>query len=222
MTFVFALIGLLAALDYQRRLANPESLVRSTVKTASTAALSLTALLAGAPLGLVLALALGAVGDLALSRAGTRAFLVGLVAFAVSHVVYIAMFLHLPDAVPPFALSVPAWIGALILTVLTASTALWLIPYTGRLRGPVVAYVMIIFAMGIAAFHLGPAFRLSLIGALLFLASDVILAIKRFRAAPESEVFHRASRWLWPLYWGGQALILLGIVKGLGLWVFTP
>ena len=47
-------------------------------------------------------------------------------------------------------------------------------------------------------------------GIALFLASDLILALRLFRLKDETTRL-RASRALWPAYWGGQALILWGV-----------
>lgn len=222
MTAALALIALIAAVEYQRRLSDAPSVMRSAVKTMSTAALALAAFLVGAPVLLVYALALGSVGDLALSRDGQRAFLAGLIAFAFSHLAYIPLFVGLPGTPVLFDLNWVAWAGCAAMVLLAISTTRWLLPHTGSLRVPVGIYVLIICVMGIAALHLGVDFRLSLIGAVLFLASDMILSVQLFRLENPSAASRRAGQCVWPLYWGGQALIALGIVKGLGLWVFAP
>jgi hypothetical protein len=69
--------------------------------------------------------------------------------------------------------------------------------------------------MAVAAVLLpaGPGQAVMRIGAALFLVSDLILALRMFRLqAPGAQLL--ASRVLWPLYWGGQALILWGAVAG--------
>lgn len=215
MIWALAAVGLAAALAYQGLLGAPKSGSRSAIKTGATAALALASLVAGGPWLLVLALALGALGDFFLSRPGQGAFLRGLVVFALSHLAYIALFTGLPgwgdSSDPGWA----AYAGLIGLALLAPSTARWLLPYTGRLRGPVIAYVLVITAMGAAALLLAPTFRLALLGAAMFLASDVILSVQIFRLAPGTPAHRNAGQAVWPLYWGGQALIAYGVIGGL-------
>ena len=217
MIWALAAVGLAAALAYQGLLGAPKSGSRSAIKTGATAALALASLVAGGPWLLVLALALGALGDFFLSRPGQGAFLKGLVAFALSHLAYIALFTGLPGWGDT---SDPGWAvyaGLIGLALLAPSTARWLLPYTGRLRGPVIAYVLVITAMGAAALLLAPAFRLALLGAAMFLASDVILSVQIFRLAPGTPAHRNAGQAVWPLYWGGQALIAYGVIGRLAI-----
>ena len=197
---VALILGAAAALAYWRIAGRDDpSWTRSGVKTASTAALALAGGLAGAPTAITAGLAAGSLGDLALSRPGQRAFLAGMGAFAVGHLLYLWHFVAL------WSVSPPPWpaLGAMI--VLALSTEIWLAPRTGDLRWPVRAYVVIIAAMAIAAMGLPASQRLTQLGAALFVLSDLLLALHLF-VAPR--------RWLalalWPAYWLGQALILIG------------
>ncbi|MFN4172433.1 MAG: lysoplasmalogenase family protein [Pseudorhodobacter sp.] len=189
--------------------------LRSAVKTAAVAGLALTALAAGAPLAVTVGLALGAAGDLALSRPGQRAFLVGMAAFALGHLAYALWFLG--AATPPDALRLLAMAG---LVALTLSTRHWLLPHAGALAPAVAAYVGVICLMGLAA--LASANIVALSGAALFILSDLLLAIALFR--PVQPGMRRAlSVALWPAYWGGQALILAGALGGVpAVWPFHP
>ena len=176
---------------------------KSLVKTGAVAALALAALPLGAP-GLIAAgLALGAVGDFFLSRPGTRAFLAGMGAFACGHLAYAAAFCT-PGPMPPVA-------AILALLVLALSTELWLAPRTGGLRQPVRAYVVVIVLMALAALTLPAAARLALAGALLFLLSDLLLALDLF-VVTGGAVKRLLAPALWAAYWSGQALILAGMV----------
>ena len=184
----------------------------SLIKTLSTAALALAGLAMGAPLWIVAGLALGSAGDFALSRPGTRWFLAGMAAFALGHLAYVAAFL---GSSVPLAPGTAGWAVIAGLLMLIASTEVWLAPHTGALRWPVRGYGLVIGAMAVAAILLpaGPGQAVMRIGAALFLVSDVILALRMFRLrAPGAQLL--ASRILWPLYWGGQALILWGAVAG--------
>ncbi len=202
--------GLVVALVYLAWVTGPTSALRSGLKTLPLVLFTIAAWRTGAPAPLILALALSAAGDLALSRPGERAFLAGLVAFALAHIAYVALFWGLSQA-PPWAAFSRAPVAALAMLGLAGSTELWLAPHTGALRWPVRAYVAVIAVMGLAALGLGdPAI---LIGAGLFVASDVILALVIFRMRPGTARTHLASRLLWGLYIGGQFLILAGAIS---------
>jgi len=192
------------ALVYGARMAGrPPSWPRSAVKTLSVAGLAAVAALVGAPWSLVLGLALGAIGDFFLSRAGTAAFLAGMAAFAAGHLAYVGA-LWLPGAVP----AVPVLVA---LVLLGLSTALWLAPHAGALRWPVRGYVVVITLMGLAAATRMETAPLAVLGAGLFLVSDLLLSLELFVLGPD-----RAPRPLqvlvWASYWCGQALILVGLV----------
>ncbi|MGD9917568.1 MAG: lysoplasmalogenase family protein [Paenirhodobacter sp.] len=178
--------------------AAPPSALKSAVKTGSVAALAVLGAGLGAP-GLVVAgLALGAAGDYFLSRPGERAFLAGMAAFAAGHLAYSLWFLRLgAGAPPPMAGLVVALFGGAVL--------LWIAPRAGALRGPVSAYVGVILAMALAALGL-PDHPLATAGALVFVASDLTLALELFVLGP---VLRRPAAYLvWALYWPAQALIL--------------
>ena len=51
-----------------------------------------------------------------------------------------------------------------------------------------------------------------MLGAALFVASDLLLALRLF-VAQDAQAQRRLSLLLWPAYWGGQALILLGAIR---------
>lgn len=173
----------------------------STVKTAGVALLVPFAILQGAPWLIVAGLALGALGDLALSRPGTAAFLAGMAAFAMGHAAYALAFVHPPQGVL-------VWLFAAGIVGLVASTELWLAPRTGALRGPVRAYGVIIGLMALAALTL-PDRPIVVIGAVFFVISDLVLALRLF-VLDRGRVL--AARILWPLYYLGQLLICLGMI----------
>lgn len=205
---LWALAALAALWFWAAHAGRGESAAASIVKTTSTAALALAGLASGAPGGIVAGLALGAVGDFALSRPGTRWFLAGMAAFAAGHLAYALAFLTAfgPVSTPgPVGWAMLAAIAALVL-----STEFWLAPHTGALRWPVRGYALVIGAMAAAAVLLPPGMGWVQAGVALFLASDVILALRMFRLKGETARL-RASRTLWPAYWGGQALILCGV-----------
>lgn len=173
----------------------------STAKTASVALLALIAAMAGAPLPVTLGLAFGALGDFFLTRRGDSAFLAGMAAFATGHLLYV-LWMFTPE-------QAARAIWALPVAALALSTELWLLPRTGALVWPVRAYVWIIAAMAAAAATLPGWHAPAIWGAALFLASDLLLSLRLFVVTGPARQ-RLLSRLLWPAYWCGQALILLG------------
>lgn len=212
------LIAAAAAIGYGLRHAGRDrSPAAALVKTASTAILALLGLLAGAPPAIILGLALGAVGDFALTRDGTRAFLAGMLAFALGHLAYVLGFVGLGSPTLPEGL-LPHAVAAITVLALIVSTEVWLAPHTAALRLPVRIYGLVIGAMALAAIGLpsGPGRGWLWLGVALFIASDAILALRIFRLRDPARQ-RLASRLLWPLYWSGQALILHGALRQTGI-----
>ncbi|MGD8399037.1 MAG: lysoplasmalogenase [Anaerolineae bacterium] len=151
-------------------------------------------------LGLVLSLG----GDVALMFDSARAFLAGLVLFLLAHVVY-AVALILLDGFHAQDLIIGAILAAIAIPVY-----LYLRPGLGRMQGPVILYIVVITFMVSRAlstffgntFTTTQAWLLS-VGAILFWASDLVLAINRFRHP------FPANRLSLYLYYGGQLLIAL-------------
>lgn len=173
-------------------------LTGSLIKMLPVALLALAGARAGAALPIWLGLALGAAGDLLLSRPGEASFLAGMGAFAAGHLAYAAGFgLRRP----------PLWVLA-GLVALAASTEVWLAPHTGALLWPVRAYVLVICLMAaLAAARPEPLLRA---GAALFVLSDLMLALAMFRASGAAVT--ALSHALWPCYWLAQCLILLAFL----------
>ncbi|MFZ7090171.1 lysoplasmalogenase [Primorskyibacter sp. 2E233] len=199
-----------AALIYLIRFAGKfPSLAKSVIKSLSVGVLAMVAVLAGLPMLLSLALALGALGDACLSRDGDKAFLAGLGSFALSHLAYAALFLRHPAS----DLSALLSLGALPATAGVLGLAFWmgwrLWPVTGDLRGPVMGYVAVIAGMGLAAVSVGPPV---LWAALLFMISDTVLAAELFLLGPDSRWRKFAPYVVWSTYWLAQALFLLSFL----------
>ena len=150
----------------------------------------------------IAALALSLVGDIALSRLGDRAFLVGLIGFAAAHLAYIVHFYDLTNGTPPLT-------AAVILVALALSTEFWLRPHTKDLKWPVRIYVVLITLMGLTAAAL-PARELATMGAFLFIFSDLLLAIHLFRLKEGSVLHVPIAILLWMAYALAQVAILIG------------
>lgn len=151
---------------------------------------------------IMVGLGLCMLGDVLLIPKDRRAFLAGLIAFLAGHIAYVAAFIQ--RGVDPVRVSIAA--GVLALVALPVMRWLW--PHLpGRMRGPVVAYVVVISAMvaaAVGALPLPAHPDLILPGALLFYVSDLCVARNRF-VQPGF-----ANRLLGlPLYYAGNVLIAL-------------
>ncbi|MGI9642650.1 MAG: lysoplasmalogenase family protein [Acidimicrobiia bacterium] len=150
----------------------------------------------------LVALLLSWVGDLALSYSGRRPFVVGLVSFALAHVMYTAAF------IARGGLSWTLLIGtAIVMVVFSAVVLRWLAPHRpGELAAPLAAYVAIIGVMVAFAFATLGSDPLVLIpvAALAFTASDLFVARQRFvTPSPTNRLIGL------PLYFAAQLMFAL-------------
>lgn len=130
-------------------------------------------------------------------------FIVGLSSFLIGHLFYIIAFRSCASSAPRlmkallvlYGISMALWLGS---TLLTRGEMI--------LAFAVCAYILIISVMGWTAFHTREPF--AIIGALLFIASDSILAINRFISAVPFE-----HELIMLTYYTAQLFILLSIRK---------
>lgn len=211
----------LAAIVYGLMLVGrPPSRVRTVWKTGAVALLALLALSVAAGqfqagqapqalFTLVLAAALGlcAAGDAFLADDPERGLPPGLISFLLGHLVYIGLLVWLTPR-PEVG---PAALAAIAAVVLVGGCMLaWLWRGLGAMRGPVTGYLAVISAMTIAAVLNGEP--VLILGAVLFMASDAILAGQLFRSA---RLFgsERLTHWaIWFLYYGAQVALTLGFL----------
>ncbi|RWE35317.1 MAG: lysoplasmalogenase [Mesorhizobium sp.] len=209
-TLIFSMV---AAVIYAFTSGMPPTLARSAAKTLAVAMLAALAAIQDGPLLLVAALALSAIGDAFLSRDGEKAFLGGLASFLVAHIVYVALFLRSGGGLE--LLSAESWRGAIALAMavfaIVMLAALWRRVGPG-LRIPIAVYVLAILAMGMSALTTNSIWVIG--GAVLFMASDGLLATEKFLVAAISS--HRAWMRLavWVLYYAAQLAITLGFLLG--------
>lgn len=205
------LLSIAAAFLYGLAEGREPSWRRSFSKTAAVGLLAALSFVEGGPLLLTVALALGAVGDAALAQRGERAFLAGLAAFLLAHLAYVALFATRWQGWE-IVLREP-WRPALGLALLALCgfMAVRLMPAVGAaLRRPVAAYMAAILAMGLAAL-LVPGWGIAA-GAALFVASDALLATRKFLLAPEAAADPRLGWAVWATYYLAQALIALTLL----------
>ncbi len=211
MSLFYGLFGLLAisacaaALFLWRYCWQGPSLAKSVIKTTSVAGLALAALIGLGPMWLIVALSLAAIGDLALSRDGRAAFLIGLIAFAGSHLAYIALLTGTGAPLSPNLLTV-------VVCVFAAAMVLVLFPRAGGLRWAVVLYVAIIGAMGAIAMSLPMSFVIAMCAAASFMVSDMFLGLERFVLGPTYRLRAVIPYAIWSTYWGAQFLFVLEFV----------
>ena len=150
-------------------------------------------------LGLLFSLA----GDVFLMLPSDR-FVAGLASFLVAHLCYIAAFLPAADgAMSAWALLPFLLYGAVLLRVL------W--PHLGRLAGPVLLYSATLLVMGWQAAEQHLALHTAgtlaaLVGAMLFVVSDSLLAFNRF-----VRPFRAAQPVVLSTYFAAQWLIALSV-----------
>lgn len=142
-------------------------------------------------------------GDVFLMVPGDR-FLAGLVSFLVAHLCYIAAF---GNPVGFYA----GWLALGVLVGVGTAVYAYLWPGLGKMRVPTIFYILSIIAMAWQAFGLwqqtgtrGAA--LALAGALLFMVSDSVLAVNRFRRP-----FTAAQAVIMSTYFAAQWLIALSV-----------
>ena len=200
--------GVLALVDWYA-VARGDRRTEGWAKPATLAALIVVALVLGAPGSapgswLLVALALGLAGDVLLLDDSDTRFRLGLAAFLAGHLAYVVSFTRL--GLDPAGWAWLAW--AVLGTCLLATRRV--VPAT-FLRGgralalPVSFYTVVIGAMVIVAFDTGEP--LVAAGAVVFAASDSILALDRF-VEPRSW----APVAVMVTYHLGQALLVAGVL----------
>lgn len=186
----------------------------STLLVILVAALSYTRAGAHDPgytLLVLLGLLLSFAGDVLLILPLPRSFLLGLVAFLLAHAAYIAAFTHAQVSRALGSNMGAEVLAAAVLAIIATTMYRYLLPTLGKLRVPVILYIVVISIMAHRALAVAlvdpsaPALLMSA-GALLFYASDGILAVDRFKMRG---AMPRGHLWNLSTYYLGQLLIAL-------------
>ncbi len=154
-----------------------------------------------------------AAGDVLLEL-GEGTFLAGVGAFLVGHLFYTAAFLGETRALRPWrALPFALWGGGLLLTLRPGLAA-------QGMTLPVAVYAAAICTMlwrAAARWHPGapaaPGVLAALAGALLFAASDSLIAVQRFHLGGAHAAPSALRYWIIVLYWLGQTGITLSAMR---------
>jgi len=151
---------------------------------------------------LALALAFSTAGDILLDL-DPRLFAFGLGAFLLAHLTYVSLFARNRTA---GIRQDPAHLAAVLLVlVYSATLSVWIVPSVGELAVPVVLYICALTAMVCTAILARFRQRWVAVGAILFLISDSLLAIHKFKQPVPLRDYL-----VWSTYYLGQYGIALG------------
>jgi uncharacterized membrane protein YhhN len=139
-------------------------------------------------------------------------FILGLVAFLISHIIYIILFnkQNKPDVPKNKGIF---FIGLIAIVIYLATMLTVLLPKLGDLQLPVIVYALTISTMLLYAFSgyliwKKPANTYIFVGAIIFVLSDSILAMDKFY-----EPIYKNSFFIMLTYLMAQYLIVIGILK---------
>lgn len=156
---------------------------------------------------LAVALAFGTAGDVFLASQFQEAFMLGLSAFLIGHLVYI--WIIWPARISWAQVSNIRWTAIGMVAGLGLLQGAYLLPHVWGLDVPVVIYTAILMVMTALAIASSYPLHLVALGAALFFLSDLVLGLSFF--SPDIDV----PRWLnWFLYYPGQLLLAVGLVGG--------
>lgn len=140
-------------------------------------------------------------GDVALALDRRRYFVIGLSLFLMAHLFYLLAF---GQELGQIRLNLGA--GGILLLALGMGGWLW--PVLGKLRLPVMLYLLVITMMGVAAAIHPRALPFLFPGAALFILSDALIATDKFRRpVPYAQYVIMST------YYLGQMGIVLGVVR---------
>jgi uncharacterized membrane protein YhhN len=152
------------------------------------------------------ALLLSALGDVFLGLGGEQWFVYGLSSFLIAHVFYIALFVHYGPHLPA-ARPARRAVAALLIPFATL-VFIELLPYLGAMKLPVAAYMCVLTGMSLMAMYAGFRAWWVMIGAVLFMLSDSLIAIGKFK----SPIAH-GDYIIWATYYIAQVCIALGFIR---------
>jgi uncharacterized membrane protein YhhN len=151
------------------------------------------------------ALAFSTLGDVLLELHGL--FVPGLGAFLVAHICYATLFAR--DWPGLGRLTARQRVLLVLLGLFSVALTAWLWPGLGSLAVPVICYIAVLTAMAATAIGAGTRYFPVAWGALLFVLSDSLIGIGRFRSpVPLGEYL------VWGTYYLAQGCLALGFLRG--------
>jgi alkenylglycerophosphocholine/alkenylglycerophosphoethanolamine hydrolase len=151
---------------------------------------------------LALGLALCTAGDVLLDL-NPRLFAFGLGAFLLAHLAYTRLFVR--NRTFGIRLDPPHLAVLLLILVYSVTLSVWIVPSVHDLAVPVVVYILALTTMVCAAILARFRQRWVAVGAILFLISDSLLAIHKFKTPVPMRDYL-----VWTTYYLGQCGIALG------------
>ncbi len=209
--FIFIILTIIASIT-----ASTNSTMYAIAKSLLIPALILLLLFANAAAGkgvIIAGLFFSWMGDVLLLFESRHPlfFIGGLVSFLTTHIFYIIYFLKIRSPQTSLIRNQP-WLAALV-AAYGVSLVLFLSPHLGEMKLPVILYASVICTMVICSLHVftktnSPANILFVAGAVLFAASDSLLAVNKFY-----KQFAGADMLIILTYCAAQLLIVLGVTK---------
>lgn len=141
-------------------------------------------------------------GDILLELPGGHLFEAGMGAFMLAHLCYAALFIRRPGIAPLRGLVLG------IVMVFTLSFGIMIYPFLGPMKLPILVYLGVILLMAASACLGSRTNAAVILGALVFIASDAMIAYTRFVAPINDSGF-----WIMLTYYTAQALLAFGTLK---------
>jgi uncharacterized membrane protein YhhN len=148
-------------------------------------------------------LSFSTLGDMFLGIDGEKLFIFGLTSFLIAHLLYIVLFVRNPRTPRAGRKALAA-----LLIIFSAAMFAWLWPNLGEMKLPVAAYLCAITGMGVTAALAGFRAPWVMIGAMLFIVSDSMIAAGKFKSPVEY-----GNYLIWATYYAGQLFIALGFIR---------
>jgi uncharacterized membrane protein YhhN len=185
--------------------------LRTVAKTLAVGLLAALTFVEGGPLLLFLALALSTLGDAFLSRDGDRMFIAGLASFLVAYFCYIDLYVTHGGGLD--SLWITPWRIAVAAAIIVVGVVLFVMIW--RRVKPQLALAILVYTLA-GMTSATAALTLDrwpvILGALMFFASDALLATERFLISAISPYRALLRHLVWALYYAGQAAITRGFL----------
>ncbi len=192
---------------------HPASLKRALVKTIAIVSLAVLALELQAPWTLIAALLFASVGDFFLAFDGEKPFKAGLAGFMLAQVAYVVLFYNMANGNFGLLWGQPlrfVVIAVVVAHALKLATQL-VLRLPSNMGSLIAAYAIVITLMGISS--LAFASWTIVIGALLFIVSDSLIAYERFLLDTEVNQHPWISPAVWLSYYLAQVMITYGVLS---------
>jgi len=206
-------LGIAAAAAYGLFfLRRPPNWLRAGVKTLAIGAPAVGFVIAGAPFPLVLALAASATGDFFLAFDRKWLLPLGILSFLIAQLVYFVIFAAIWFFSGDNSPLLPRYAAMALIVATSLGFLIWMAPKLGWMALGVAPYAIAITAMAAMAMWLPWNGWPAMLGALLFVVSDFVLATELFRLPENAPARAITAPVVWWTYVAAQALIVTGII----------